>query len=68
MFDNSHRLRELVTELEMVTAQHIEQVEGWAQPPPPTSSPHAATTTTDDTSSPTADGTELSGQDTSIPT
>ncbi|MDP9388341.1 MAG: hypothetical protein M3Q48_10670 [Actinomycetota bacterium] len=29
MFDNSRRLRELVTELETVTAQQIEEAEGW---------------------------------------
>jgi hypothetical protein len=30
MFENSRRLRELVTELETVTAQQIEEAEGWA--------------------------------------
>ena len=30
MFDNARRLRELVNELESLTAQHVEAAEGWA--------------------------------------
>jgi hypothetical protein len=29
MFDNARRLRELVNELELLTAQQVEQAEGW---------------------------------------
>ena len=30
LFDNTRRLRELITELETVSAQPVEQAEGWA--------------------------------------
>jgi hypothetical protein len=29
MFDNARRLRELVNELEQLTAEQVEQAEGW---------------------------------------
>ena len=31
LFDNTKRLRELVAEIEAVSAQVVEQAEGWAQ-------------------------------------
>ena len=33
MFDNARRLHELVTELQQLTAQQVEQAEGWATHP-----------------------------------
>ena len=30
MFDNARRLRQLVSELELLTAQQVEQTEGWS--------------------------------------
>ncbi len=32
LFDNTRRLRELITELEALSAQAVEQAEGWAAP------------------------------------
>jgi len=32
LFDNTKRLRELISELETLSAQHVEQAEGWAPP------------------------------------
>jgi hypothetical protein len=32
LFDNTRRLRELITELEKLSAQVVEQAEGWAAP------------------------------------
>jgi len=32
LFDNTRRLRELITELEQLSAQVVEQAEGWAAP------------------------------------
>ena len=32
LFDNTKRLRELISEIETLSAQAIEQAEGWAQP------------------------------------
>jgi hypothetical protein len=32
LFDNTRRLRELISELETLSAQAVEQAEGWAQP------------------------------------
>jgi hypothetical protein len=32
LFDNTKRLRELISELETLSAQAVEQAEGWAQP------------------------------------
>jgi hypothetical protein len=31
MFDNARRLRQLVNELELLTAQQVEQTEGWSR-------------------------------------
>lgn len=33
LFDNTKRLRELISELEKLSAQMVEQAEGWAPPP-----------------------------------
>ncbi len=32
LFDNTRRLRELISELETLSAQLVEQAEGWAEP------------------------------------
>ncbi len=33
LFENTKRLRELISELQTLSAQVVEQAEGWAQPP-----------------------------------
>ena len=40
LFDNTKRLRELISELETLSAQAVEQAEGWA-PPPDTRAGHS---------------------------
>jgi uncharacterized protein DUF6788 len=41
LFDNARRLRELITELETLSAQAVEQAEGWTTPPD-SRSPHSS--------------------------
>ena len=40
-FENNHRLRELVTELEAISLEAAEQAEGWASKSPPNAAKHA---------------------------
>jgi hypothetical protein len=54
LFDNARRLRELVTELETLSAEAVEQAEGWTTPRD-SRSPHSSyseDTATDNASSP----------------
>jgi Family of unknown function (DUF6788) len=54
LFDNARRLRELVTELETLSAEAVEQAEGWTTPRD-SRSPHSSyseDTATDNVSSP----------------
>lgn len=46
LFDNTKRLRELISELETLSAEVVEQAEGWAQPSdtPVPGTPATATT------------------------
>ena len=54
LFDNTRRLRELITELEALSAQAVEQAEGWAAPQRRYSdhTSYSEDTTTDNVSSP----------------
>lgn len=54
LFDNTKRLRELISELQALSAQVVEQAEGWAQPPDTCAghTSYSEDTTTDNVSPP----------------